>query len=96
MLVISMYPTPRRAPRRGVRCILGTIHAPPFLQVAKHGLSESEVEHVVRFAPRGYPRKVGGRWLVIGRVPTGETTEVVFVEDALLEQTIYVIHAMPR
>jgi hypothetical protein len=64
-------------------------------QVHKHGLTEAAVEHVVRNARRPFPRRFGrvGGWQVVGRTPTYERINVLYVlgkDDGM----IFVYHAM--
>ena len=64
-------------------------------KIAIHNVSEWEAEHVVRNPERGYPRRhKKGTWIVVGRISTGETLQVVFLIDEL--DFIFVIHAMRR
>ena len=63
-------------------------------QVRKHGLTERAVEHVVRNARHPFPRKFGrrGGWQVIGRTPTYERINVLYVIGD--DDMIFVYHAM--
>ena len=65
-------------------------------QAEKHGVteSESEAEHVVRFARAPYPmRHRKDTWLVVGKTEAGRFLEVAYLLDPT--DTIYIIHAMP-
>jgi hypothetical protein len=53
-------------------------------KVEKHGLSEYDVEHAVRYCEDGYPRRSGSAWLAKGR----------FFEDDPPGGTLFVFHAM--
>ena len=65
-------------------------------KIGKHGLSERDVEHAVRYCERGFPRRRGGEWLVHGRIRTGELIQVLFIEDPPPEETLFVFHAMMK
>lgn len=48
-------------------------------KIGKHGVQVAEVENVVRFAKRPYPRHHKTvSWLVLGNAQTGRYFEVVF------------------
>jgi uncharacterized DUF497 family protein len=69
-------------------------------KIAKHGVSQREAEHVVRFAKLPYPRKHSWNersqrngWLVKGRGHTNRKLQVLFFVDDW--DDIYICHAMP-
>jgi hypothetical protein len=63
-------------------------------QATKHGCTIGEIQSIVRYAGRGFPKYVGnGKWLVYGRGTGDRMIEVIYVLDS--DDTIFVIHAMP-
>ncbi|HEX4795506.1 MAG TPA: hypothetical protein VH370_17070 [Humisphaera sp.] len=48
--------------------------------IAKHGVTVSEAEYVIRNAGRGFPRKMGdGKWIVKGQTDVGRRLQVIFI-----------------
>jgi len=63
-------------------------------KIVRHGVSQDEAEHVVRFAKRPYPKKhKKGTWIVLGRGDSNRKLQVVFTIDRY--ENWYIIHAMP-
>jgi hypothetical protein len=65
-------------------------------RIAKHNVSEWEAEHVVRHPAPQYPRRMGNRYLVLGRLPSGQWLEVVLIKDPPPRRSLYIIHAIPK
>jgi hypothetical protein len=64
-------------------------------KIASHNVSQWEAEHIVRNAKPPYPRcHKKGTFLAIGKLPGGMTVQVVFVQDPVPWNQVYVIHAM--
>ncbi len=60
----------------------------------EHGVSEEEIESVVRQANRPFPEKIGdGKWLVVGPGWGGRMIQVICLLDP--DDTRFVIHARP-
>jgi len=63
-------------------------------KIAKHGVTQTEAEHVVRFAKRPYPKMhKKGTWIVQGRGNSNRMLQVVFTIDQY--EDWFIIHAMP-
>ncbi len=62
---------------------------------AKHGLSRAEVEYVIRHPEARYPRRMGRKYLIRGRLPGGQRAQVIAVKDPTDWLQVYPIHAMP-
>jgi hypothetical protein len=61
-------------------------------QVRKHGLTERDVEYVVRTAKHPYPRRYKSGWRVAGQTPTYRWIAVMYgIGD---DDMIFVYHAM--
>jgi hypothetical protein len=62
--------------------------------IAEHGVAPAEAEHVVNFAARPYPERIGdGKYRVAGQTAQGRCLQVVYVFSP--PGIVYVIHAMP-
>ena len=60
----------------------------------RHGVTESEAEHVVDNPGRGWPLRRGRNKLMVqGRGEGGRMVQVIYLLDP--DGTVYVIHAMP-
>jgi uncharacterized DUF497 family protein len=63
-------------------------------KVEGHGLTVSDVEHVVNNARRPYPKPIGNeKWLVLGPTPGGMVIQVIYLVD--VDERLFVIHARP-
>jgi len=62
-------------------------------KVEKHGCSPREAEQVVNHPARGYPRRSGKKYKVVGRGQGDRWVQVIYLIDP--DGTIFVIHAMP-
>jgi hypothetical protein len=62
---------------------------------AKHGLEPWEVEYIIRHPERYYPKRMGNKYLIRGRLPGGGKVQVVVVRDKTDWMQVYPIHAMP-
>lgn len=61
-------------------------------KIAKHGLTEEQVEFVVNAARRPSPKPIGNeKWLVIGPTRQGKVIQVIYLIDS--DDAIFVIHA---
>jgi len=60
--------------------LLFSWNAANIRHIAKHGVTVSEAEYVVRNAGRGFPRKIGyGKWIVKGPTEDGRRLQVIFI-----------------
>jgi uncharacterized DUF497 family protein len=62
-------------------------------KVAKHGITPTEAEQVVRSASKPWPRFERGKWLVWGQSDGGRHLQAVFILDP--DDTVFIIHARP-
>jgi hypothetical protein len=60
-----------------------------------HGMEPRDVEYVIRNPDSKYPKRMGRKYLVRGRLPGGMKAQVVFIKDDALVLRVYPIHAMP-
>ncbi len=49
--------------------------------LSRHGVDPESAEEVVRWPTKGFPRRIGDKWLSWGTSPAGELLQVVFLVD---------------
>lgn len=59
---------------------------------AKHGVPRGDVESVIRRPARQYPRRMGNKWVAVGR-GSGARIKVIFIKDPTPWLQVYPIHA---
>ena len=62
----------------------------------KHGADEAAVEYIIRHPESRFPRRSGRRkYLIHGRLPSGQRLQVIVLRDDVPWMQVFPIHAMP-